>query len=52
MDSVLYGLAKGRCSQRDAMSFGTDKTRLRISETRDVRRLKVRLGHDKIPCIA
>ena len=34
---ILYGLAKGRCSQRDATSFGTDKTGSRVGTQGNVR---------------
>ena len=46
-----YDLVQGRCSQRDAVSLEKIRHDLEISEGHEDR-LKVRLGHDKIPCIA
>ena len=43
----LYGQVKGRCSRRDATSFEMTRQDLGRSGV-----LKVRLGRDKIPCIA
>ena len=43
----LDGQVKGRCSRRDATSF--EMTR---QDLRELRVYKVRLGRDKMPCIA